>query len=169
MRIATRLAQPADKAAIWEIYQAALKPHIQAIWGWDEAWQLAHFDDAYALAVTCVVAHQQEMSGYIQLDIGDTEVYLRMLVLAPDARSKGIGAALLSEIRRRVQQSGRQLGLRVFRVNEAAKRFYERERWQVQSEDEAFFTMAYPQDRSTQTKGSPRHLSPQDIEFVLEL
>ena len=38
---ATRPALASDKLVIWRLYEAALRPHIEIIWGWDAAWQTA--------------------------------------------------------------------------------------------------------------------------------
>jgi ribosomal protein S18 acetylase RimI-like enzyme len=71
-----------------------MKPHIEAIWGWDAAWQIADFDKAFSTSSTYIVEVDGKFSGYVQLDLGTTENYLRMIVLQPECRSLGIGAVL---------------------------------------------------------------------------
>lgn len=143
MQLATRLAQPEDRDAIWALYQTAMRPHIEAIWGWDEQWQIADFDQAFSAAASYVVEVGGEFAGYFQLDLSAELIYLRMLVLQPGFQSQGMGARLLADVVHMSQQSRRRLSLRVFRVNGAARRFYEREGWTVESEDDAFFVMAH--------------------------
>ena len=143
MDITTRIASADDRAPVWALYQSALKPHIESIWGWDEAWQVAYFKEAYSTSATYVIEADSEMAGYLQLDINSRDIYLAMLVLAPNVRSRGIGAKLLAEINRLAHQAGRTMHLRVFRVNRAAKRFYEREGWRVEAEEDAFFLMTH--------------------------
>jgi GNAT superfamily N-acetyltransferase len=143
MQLATRLALPGDRDAIWALYQTAMRPHIERIWGWDEQWQIAHFDMALSTTASYVVAADGKLAGYFQLDLNPEDIYLRMLVLTPGFQSRGIGARLLADIVHMSVQSRRGLSLRVFRVNAAARRFYEREGWTVQSEDDAFFVMAH--------------------------
>ncbi|KQV86219.1 hypothetical protein ASD15_29525 [Massilia sp. Root351] len=137
----TRLAHAGDKAGIWHLYQAAMKPHIESIWGWDQDWQSADFDQAFSSSASYVVEVDGEFAGYFQLDLNPDDIYLRMLVLAPVFRSKGLGARLLGELCHMSVQSRRRLSLRVFRVNGDAKRFYEREGWTVESEDDLFWMM----------------------------
>jgi ribosomal protein S18 acetylase RimI-like enzyme len=143
VNISTRIAHADDNPAIWQLYVSAMKHHIEAIWGWDAAWQSADFDNAFATSSTYVVELDGWFSGYVQLDLGPVENYLRMIVLAPECRSSGIGARLLAEILRRSLDGGRNLYLRVFRNNIAAKRFYEREGWSVASEDENFYLLRH--------------------------
>ena len=142
--IATRIAEAGDKPAIWALFQSAMKHHIEAIWGWDEAWQVANLDAAFSTSVIYVVETDGAFCGYYQLDIRPDETYLRMFVLASEVRFKGVGAQLLAEVHRRSLQAGRGLGLRVFRVNSDAKRFYEREGWHVAAEEDISFLMSHP-------------------------
>jgi ribosomal protein S18 acetylase RimI-like enzyme len=168
MRIATRVARADDRAAIWALYQSAMRARIEAIWGWDEDWQIADFGNAFSASATLVVETNAEMTGYIQLDINAGEMYLRMIVLAPHVRSRGIGAKLVAEINRISQQAGYAMHLRVFRANIDAKRFYEREGWRVKAEEDAFFLMTHPLNGPGKTAVPLRELRAQDVETVIE-
>ena len=148
MKVSTRAAHADDKSQVWAFYEAAMRPHIDLIWGWDIAWQLAHFDEAYAVAATYIIDVDGVRAGYIQLDLGDTANYLRMLVIAPAFQSRGVGATLLTELLRVSGGHGRALSLRVFRTNGAAKRFYEREGWYVAEDQGDFILMNHAQSRA---------------------
>lgn len=141
MNISTRVALAFDKPVLWRLYESAMRPHIEAIWGWDGGWQTAHFDNGFAASSTCVVEVDGNVAGYVQLDAGESEDYLRMLILAPGYRSSGIGAILLANIAGASSRAGRTLFLRVFRTNPAAKRFYEREGWFAAADEGDFFLM----------------------------
>jgi ribosomal protein S18 acetylase RimI-like enzyme len=143
MKISTRTARADDKPAMWRLYESEMKQHIEAIWGWDAAWQITDFDKAFAASSTCIVEVDGRFSGYVQLDLGTVENYLRMIVLLPECRSLGIGARLLAEILRVSRHAGRNLYLRVFRTNVTAKRFYEREGWLVAADEGDFFLMRH--------------------------
>ena len=143
MKISIRAALAEEKPAIWQLYESAMKPHIEAIWGWDAAWQIADFDKAFSASSTYTVEVDGGFSGYVQLDLGTVENYLRMILLLPRFRSLGIGARLLAEILRVSRHDGRNLYLRVFRTNVAAKRFYEREGWFVAADEGDFFLMRH--------------------------
>lgn len=169
MNIATRIANADDRASVWTLYQSAMRPHIESIWGWDADWQIADFEKAFSTSATYVVEASSEISGYIQLDINDSEIYLRMIVLTPNVRSRGIGAKLVAEINRLSHQAGHALLLRVFRVNGAAKRFYEREGWRVKAEDDAFFLMAHPLNETHKTAKPLHNLRATDFEMFIEV
>lgn len=52
--------------------------------------------------------------------------YLRLIALAPGSEGRGLGAALLDELERRVAASSRHLFLLVSHWNQGAQRFYAR-------------------------------------------
>ncbi len=168
MNITTRRACTTDQDTMWALYESALRVHIESIWGWNPVWQRDDFSKAYAAAASYIVALDSQDCGYVQLDINDTDVYLRMLILAPTVRSMGIGAALLQNILQCTHRSGRPLYLRVFRVNGAAKRFYERQGWVVGSEDDAFFTMTHPLNALAGKHCLPVALVPENFEVRID-
>jgi ribosomal protein S18 acetylase RimI-like enzyme len=139
--MATRPALASDKLGIWRLYEAALRPHIELIWGWDDDWQTAYFDKAFTSLTTRVVEVDGVFAGYLQVDTGEVDDYLSMLVLLPAFRSHGAGAHLLATIQAAARCEGRGLYLRVFRTNSAAKRFYEREGWTVVADEGNFLVM----------------------------
>ena len=124
-----------------------MKHHIDAIWGWDRDWQVTYFDKAFSTTTTCIVEIDGAFSGYVQLDLGPAENYLGMIILAPECRSLGIGAKLLADILRVSRRERRNLYLRVFRTNMAAKRFYEREGWFVAADEGDFILMRHETQR----------------------
>jgi ribosomal protein S18 acetylase RimI-like enzyme len=136
-----RPALESDKAAIWRLYEDAFRHHIEVIWGWDTAWQEEYFDKAFARLATRVVEVDGCFAGYVQVDPGSEEDYLSMLILHPDARSRGLGARLLSAIQADSKRAGRGIYLRVFRTNAAALRFYEREGWTLVGNEGDFLVM----------------------------
>jgi ribosomal protein S18 acetylase RimI-like enzyme len=138
LQTSTRPALDSDKLPIWRLYEAAFRPHIELIWGWDDAWQAADFDKAFGSSLTRVVEVGGEFAGYLRVDGGEVDDYLGMLVLLPQFRSLGLGACLLATVQARARREGRGLYLRVFRTNSAAKRFYEREGWVVVADEGNF-------------------------------
>jgi len=139
--VSTRLARGEDKAGIWQLYEEALRPHIETIWGWDEDWQRANFDQALRDMATRVVEVDGRFAGYVQVKAEPGEDYLSMLILRPAFRSLGLGARLLASLLARSRGAGRGLSLRVFRTNASARRFYERQGWHVVADEGSFLLM----------------------------
>lgn len=167
MNISTRAALAAEKLAIWRLYESALRHHIEEIWGWDAAWQTADFDKAFSTSSTYIVEVDGKFAGYVQLDLGAVENYLRMIILQPGFRSSGIGARLLAQIVRVGRQHGRDLRLRVFRTNAAAKRFYQREGWFVAADDGDFLQMKPAASVMPAISGASQATSARHFEMTL--
>jgi ribosomal protein S18 acetylase RimI-like enzyme len=146
--ISTRPALDSDKPGIWRLYEEALRHHIEAIWGWDGAWQATYFDQAYISLQTRVVEVDGQFAGYSQVNAGEVDDYLSMLVLAPAYRSLGVGAQLLSTIQADSRSKARGLYLRVFRTNANARRFYERNGWALVADEGNFIVMRPAADRA---------------------
>jgi ribosomal protein S18 acetylase RimI-like enzyme len=139
--VSTRPARDSDKAIIWQLYEEALRHHIETIWGWEDEWQRTYLDEAFLVSSTQVIDVDGRVAGYLQVDKGADEDYLRMLILDPAARSRRVGARLLSAILADSRAGGRGLYLRVFRTNTSARRFYEREGWAVVADEGDFLLM----------------------------
>jgi len=139
--VSTRPAHAGDKPRIRRLYEEALRHHIEIIWGWDDDWQQAYFDKAFLALSTRVVEVDGCFAGYLQVDHGSDEDYLSMLVLDPEFRSGGVGARLLAAVQAESRRAGRDIYLRVFRTNAAARRFYEREGWMLVADEGDFLVM----------------------------
>ncbi len=42
-----RLATAEDSPAFFELHELLFRPHIEQLWGWDEAWQRQQFQQAF--------------------------------------------------------------------------------------------------------------------------
>lgn len=167
MNISTRTALATDKPAIWRLYESEMRQHIEAIWGWDAAWQIADFDKAFSAQSTYIVELDGRFCCYVQIDLGPVENYLRMIVLLPGCRSSGIGAKLMAEILRISRHDGCNLYLRVFRTNAAAKRFYERAGWFVAADEGDFILMRHEVSLAAATFHASRQPSAKNFEVAL--
>ncbi|GAO36655.1 hypothetical protein SCT_2065 [Sulfuricella sp. T08] len=141
MNTTTRAALPEEMSIVRQLYDEAMKAYIECIWGWDQSWQDTDFAKAFVSSVTYLIETDSIISGYFQVELGEKTDYLRMLILKPETRSIGIGAKVLSEILKISHDGGKNLMLRVFKINTGAKRFYEREGWTVVNDDDEFFLM----------------------------
>lgn len=135
-----------DRPWLFALYEDAMRPHIAQIWGWDPVFQEEDFQAVFCSSQTQVVETDGGPAGYLQVDLTKDETYLRMLILHPDFRSRGLGARVLRALLRASLERGQPLTFRVFRINSEARRFYEREGCRVVAEEEAFHLMAYGGD-----------------------
>lgn len=145
-KISARMVRSRDRFILRQCYEDGMKTYIDKVWGWDPAWQDKDFHQSLKTSATYVLENREaRLIGYFQLKHADRQSdYLRMLILKPEVQSMGIGTQILSEIRQKAQNHGRTLRLRVFKVNSRAKRFYERNGWNIIADDDPYFLMENP-------------------------
>lgn len=167
MEIAARAALPQDRDAIRQLYEQAMRDHIETLWGWEQSWQDNDFNNAFQSSLTYVLESGATLLGYFQIDQNEKHDHLRMLILKPSARSEGVGAKVLSQILEITHDNGKTLLLRVFKSNVNAKRFYEREGWAVLAEEDSFFLMGHSSNSmSSQPGKASRHTAKSHVFFV---
>ena len=136
MNVAFRVGAEADFTSLFEIYALAMKEHIEAIWGWDAAWQLDEFRKHFDPAKIVVAADANRVIGYVQVEERPSEAYLRMLAIIPSYQRTGIGSRLLGRVVADAPYGASRIALQVFHRNGAALRFYERHGFRCVGETE---------------------------------
>ncbi len=126
-----------DKSLFWESYCQAMRSHIEAIWGWDEAWQKSDFESRWKDCENILVFEATNPVGYIQTKILADEYYIMMFIIFPEYRSKGIGHELLTRLEASTKHAF--IGLRVFRTNSKALSFYTSYGFEVFSNESDFY------------------------------
>lgn len=116
-------ADEKDKPFFWLKYCETMQHHIEKIWGWDENWQTKDFESRWHQCNNKLIKIDELTVGYVQTQQLDEELYITMLIVLPQFRSQGIGQCLLKHISEAKNQN--TIGLRVFRTNLNALKFYQ--------------------------------------------
>ncbi len=136
-------ATKSDRTAIFDLYCQVMKGFIIEIWGWDEEWQENDFIKHFCPGNITVVWEENKAIGYSQIEDQGDQLYIRMLLLLPSHRSKGIGSRLLNAVIEKAKAQSKNIALQVFKVNEQAKMFYEYHGFQIQGETPYSFIMVF--------------------------
>ncbi len=120
-----------------------MRDYVSEIWGWNEPWQendfSAHFDPE---GIT--LAHKElELVGYSHVENRDDQLFIRMIVVHPLHQRNGIGKKLLESVITSGKGQSRRIGLEVFKINNEAKKFYERYGFNVEAETRNSYVMAH--------------------------
>lgn len=138
---AFRSAVASDHSALFELYRSVMGDYIDRIWGWDSQWQQDDFSTHFDPDLVTVVVSAGQVVGYMHVEPGERELYIRMLLLAPEHQRKGLGTRLLQQVIAGAFAQGVGVKLQVFRINRLAKRFYERHGFDVIRETPVSFEM----------------------------
>ena len=102
-----RPAVPEDRDWIYACKAASVRPYVESIWGWDEAFQRRDFDgDFGSIGQFRVIEAAGQPIGFLQvLEVEDC-VEVAELHLAPDRRGQGCGERLLRALAAELSQAG---------------------------------------------------------------
>lgn len=126
MTYAYRKADEADREAIYQLYCLVMRDFISDIWGWDEQWQRADFSTHFDPRGITLVSQGNQLAGYSHVENRDMQLFIRMIVVHPHHRRKGIGKKLLESAIASAREQSKNIGLEVFKINDVARAFYER-------------------------------------------
>jgi ribosomal protein S18 acetylase RimI-like enzyme len=120
-----RRAQTADYQFLYNLHRATIQEYVAEIWGWDEAWQQAHFQEKFDPAMCEIIQFDGRDVGTLQLEERADELFLALIEILPEYQGRGIGAAVIQDILVQAEQRDVSVTLRVLR-NNPARALYER-------------------------------------------
>ena len=95
--------------------------------GWDEEDNRSKFDSQLDIAATNLIqANQGERVGFLTAIESAVEIHLHTLCVSPEYQRKGIGTHITHQLIENGRASRRDIVLDVMRVNDGARRLYER-------------------------------------------
>jgi ribosomal protein S18 acetylase RimI-like enzyme len=100
-----------------------------------------HFSTHFDPQDITLVYKKQELAGYFHVENRDDQLFMRMFVVHPHHQRKGIGSMLLESVIASGREQGKSVVLEVFKINVAAKNFYERHRFIVEGETPISYVM----------------------------
>lgn len=128
-----RLERPAaeDKAALFAIHELLFKEEITRVWGWDDAWQRANFDEEWERVETLAIHDGTGLAGYLQTERHPKHIYVLNLALLPGSQCCGIGGEIIGLLKEEARGLGTSLRLSVFHINGRALAFYLRHGFRI--------------------------------------
>ena len=137
-----RQATAEDRDRLYAIHREGMRPYVEQVWGWDEDFQRERFRRGFDPGATQVVLADGREIGFLRVAERGGVITLAQVFIASDHRRRGIGTALLRDILAR----GRPVRLRVLKVNDDARRLYERLGFRVVDENATRYLMHYELD-----------------------
>lgn len=146
-RYAVRPATHADADLLYRLHEATMWRYVEAVWGWEDAKQRAYFAAHFDPAWTFVVMAGGEDVGAITVDWRDDALFIGNIEVLPEWQGRGIGTAMLEEAISAAERRGLPVALRVLKINDAARRLYERLGFIVEGETATHHRMRRPVTR----------------------
>jgi ribosomal protein S18 acetylase RimI-like enzyme len=121
-----RPATAGDLDRLFEIHRLAIRPYVEATWGWDEAWQAAYFREHFDPAIRQVICCGGRAIGFLDVVHRPDCVFLQNVEIEPEHQGRGVGTALVRRVLADAETEGVPARLQVLKVNERARMLYER-------------------------------------------
>ena len=140
---ALRAAHRDDEEFLFALHRSAMRDYVEATWGWDERWQLAHFAATYKPGRHAMIVRTEPVPadiGRISLTRHWRKIFLRDLELVAAERNRGLGTAIIGTLLSLARADGRMVELLVLKCN-PAQRLYARLGFEVIVDDGARLTM----------------------------
>lgn len=138
-----RPATADDRKFLWELHRTSIRPYVEATWGWDEAWQVAHFRERFDPAQFEIVEMEGTAVGCLRVERRPDALFLSVIEIAPAYQGRGIGTSLIRSLMAEAAGRGQPVELQVLRANPAARRLYERLGFVLTSESETHYRMRW--------------------------
>ena len=131
-----RPACSVDFRFAWSLYRDLMKPlTVELLGRWNEPGQKRVVELALTQEGTSIIVIDGSDVGWLQVGESSDAIYLGQLYLAPELQNRGIGTAIVTELRDKARQAGKALTLDVMK-NNRARFFYERLGFQVIGQSE---------------------------------
>jgi ribosomal protein S18 acetylase RimI-like enzyme len=121
-----RPARPDDRDFLFGLNEATMREHVERVWGWDAAAQVAFFEDRFQPDAWQVIEAEGEDIGVLIVEETDDAIYLAEIQILPGWQGRGIGSSIVRSLMNEASASMKPFTLRVLHVNERARAFYQR-------------------------------------------
>ena len=135
-----RAAASHDRDFLWELHRTALRPAVEATWGWDEAFQLQYFAEHFTTSDRLIVCVDGVDAGVLQFAVEGDHLLLASVALVPEHQGRGIGTDLVNMVLADGRRHNLPVRLQVLKVNRA-KKLYERLGFEAYAESETHVHM----------------------------
>jgi ribosomal protein S18 acetylase RimI-like enzyme len=142
-KITIRPATQSDFDFLFHLMCLTMKDYVAATTGWDEVKEKETFTkyfDFSTYQISVIVLDGNDI-GYLKIQRMNGDIFLANLHVHPDYQNQGIGARILKSLLAEAEQEGVSVSLKVLKVNQAARRFYERFGFSIEEEAETYYLM----------------------------
>ncbi len=135
-----RLIQATDDdfELLYQIKAHSIKPYVEQVWGWEEAFQKDFLrKETPTEQVKLILTKEDKVAGFVQLTENEHDIFIGSLFLTSQFQSHGLGRTILED----TFATGKDVCLEVLKINTRAIQFYKKAGMQIEGEDELKYKM----------------------------
>lgn len=129
-----------DREFLWEVHRTALRPAVEATWGWDETFQAHYFAEHFTTGDRFIVSVDGVDAGVVHFTAKEDHLFLATVALLPEHQGRGTGTDLVNMVLVEGERRNLPVRLQVLKVNRA-RRLYERLGFEAYGESETHVLM----------------------------
>lgn len=141
--ITIRPAAQSDLDSLFHLVRITMKEYVAATTGWDEAKErdiFTRYFDFSSYQISVIVLGGRDI-GYLKTDRTDRGIFLANIHVHPDYQNQGIGSRIIKSLLVDAGQHGIPVRLKVLKVNQSARRLYERLGFSIEEEAKDYYLM----------------------------
>ena len=139
-----RQATNSDFELTFQIKSDSIKPYIEKIWGWNYELQLDfHKKDFKPAQIQIILDESGQEIGLLNKVETDQSIHLLNLLIRDTAQGKGIGTNILKDMILQSRLTNRKIELQVFKINDGARRLYQKLGFSIIAETEFHYQMTF--------------------------
>ena len=96
--ITIRKATVEDKVFLWNLKVAAMRPYVERVYGWDDAYQYDYFEDNFHPEALDIIQNDGQDVGMYKLQKNEEGWYLAQIEITPELQNRGIGSTIIERI-----------------------------------------------------------------------
>jgi ribosomal protein S18 acetylase RimI-like enzyme len=126
VEVALRPATAEDGDFCFAVHRAALRPYVEAVWGWDDEVQRGFHEQRFDPGQTKIITVNGRDAGRLVVERRPDEIYLGLIELLPAYQGMGVGGGLVRDLIAEAAARGQAMSLEVLAVNTRAHALYTR-------------------------------------------
>ena len=138
-----RPATPDDYDFLYDLLVATMKEYVDALWGWEDAYQQQRFRNKFIPQQYQIITVDQRDVGAMAVERDDAQWFLAEIQILPAHQNDGIGTLVIEDLVRQARQQDLPTALQVLKIN-PARRLYERLGFYQSGETETHIQMLCP-------------------------
>lgn len=143
MHIKLILAAERDREFFRKTHHLAYRDVIEPMFGWDEKKQDHYADIDFNDRNPHIIQYEDKQAGVIGWQEKEDHIWFGPIFVLPEFQNKGIGSFLVKQFMKEAEAKNIALRLQTLKMNEGAKKLYERLGFKVISSNEVHWQMEY--------------------------
>lgn len=133
-----------DRMWLFDLHESTMKEYVDKVYGWDVERENAYFDNIVLFKRYHLILdeHGKKIGAINFYNKDNNTIKINRIEILPDYQKKGIGSVVLDQMIERAKDEGKNIELRVFKINPAF-RLYSRKGFKIFRETDTHYYMRF--------------------------